>query len=60
MIQIKKSHKGLLHKRLGVPQGQHISEAELERAKHSKNPTLRKEATFALNAKGWSHKGKKK
>ena len=52
-IKIKPSHKGLLHKHLGVPQGKPISNAKLEAAKNSSNPTIRREATFALNAKKW-------
>ena len=46
---IKPSHKGLLHKKLGVPQGEKIPEAKIAKAKHSKSPALRKEATFAQN-----------
>lgn len=52
---IKKSHKGLLHKKLGVPEGEKIPEAKLEKAKHSKSPALRKEVNFAENAKDWHH-----
>jgi hypothetical protein len=40
-ISIKPSHKGLLHRDLGVPQGQAI-------------PAVRKRATFAANAKSWN------
>lgn len=54
MIKIKKSHKGLLHKKLGVPQGQKIPAAKLAQAKKSKSPALRKEANFAENAKDWN------
>ncbi|HEX8932293.1 MAG TPA: hypothetical protein VF810_04010 [Patescibacteria group bacterium] len=54
-IMIKKSHKGLLHKKLGVPEGEKIPEAKLEKAKHSKSPALRKEVNFAENAKDWHH-----
>lgn len=46
---IKKSHKGLLHKDLGVPQGEKIPRAKLEAAKHSENPAVRKRAVFAEN-----------
>ena len=48
-IEIKPSHKGLLHKKLGVPQGQPIPKAKLEKAKHSNSAALRKEANFAEN-----------
>ncbi len=54
-IKIKPSHKGLLHKKLGVKKGKKISSSTLQKAKRSKNPKLRKEATFAINAKKWNH-----
>lgn len=46
---IKPSRKGLLHKKLGVPQDQKIPESKLAAAKRSKSPAERKEATFAEN-----------
>lgn len=54
---IKPSHKGLLHKKLGVPQGEKIPEKKLEKAKRSSSPSERKEATFAEN---FGHKGGKR
>ena len=56
-IHIKESHKGLLHKDLGVPQGQKIPASKIESATHSSNPVLKKRAVFAENAKKW-HDGK--
>lgn len=56
-IDIKPSHKGLLHRKLGVPQGKPIPAAKLAAAKKSKSPALRKEANFAANAKKFNHKG---
>lgn len=53
-IHIKKSHKGLLHKKLGVPKGEKIPAGRLAAALDSKSESLRKEAQFAKNAKGWS------
>ena len=53
-IHIKASHKGLLHKDLGVPAGSPIPAAKLAKAKNSSNPAVRKRATFAQNAKGWN------
>ncbi len=53
VIGIKPSHKGLLHAKLGVPQGQPIPAAKLAAAKNSPNPATRKQAVFAENAKGW-------
>lgn len=55
-IHIKPSHKGLLHKDLGVAAGKKIPEKKLEKAKHSSNPAERKRATFAENAKHWNKK----
>jgi hypothetical protein len=52
-IRIKPSHKGLLHKKLGVAQGKPIPAAKVEKAENSKSPALRKEAQFAENAKKW-------
>jgi hypothetical protein len=54
-IQIKPSHKGLLHKDLGVPEGQPIPEGKLEAAEASPNPKVRKRAVFAENAKKFNH-----
>lgn len=45
--KIKPSHKGLLHNHLGIPQGERIGAARIEKAEHSSNPTIRKEADFA-------------
>jgi hypothetical protein len=50
---IKPSRKGLLHKKLGVPQGKPIPKKKLaaakKRAKKTKNAALMKEVTFAQN-----------
>ena len=54
-IHIKESHKGLLHKDLGVQQGKKLTERDLERAKHSSSAAERKRATFAENARHWHH-----
>jgi hypothetical protein len=53
MIEIKKSHKGLLHKNLGVSQHSPIPLKSLLEAKHSESPAERKRATFAINARKW-------
>lgn len=55
-IRIKKSHEGKLHRALGVPANQQIPLGKIERAAHSKSPSLRKEAQFALNARKWNKK----
>lgn len=54
-IKIKPSHKGLLHKKLGVSQAKKLTTAQLEKALTSKSPALRKEANFARNARKWNH-----
>lgn len=52
-IHIKESHKGLLHKSLGVPQGKKIPASKLA-IKASDSPAERKRKQFAINAKHWS------
>ena len=54
-ISINPSRKGLLHKKLGVPQGKKIPAGKLAAAKRSTSPSLRKEANFAINAKKFKH-----
>ena len=51
-IQGAIKHPGALHKELGVPQGQKIPAAKLDKAKHSTNPTLRRRANLAATLKG--------
>ncbi len=55
-IHIKASHKGKLHKALGVPKGQKIPASKLAKAAKSKSPAMRKMANFAKNAKKFVHK----
>jgi len=55
---IKPSRRGLLHKKLGVPQGEKIPEGKIQKAKQSSSPALRKEATFAENFGGKSKGGR--
>lgn len=59
-IHIKPSHKGLLHKELGVKAGSPIPAKKLEKAADSKSPAERKRAVFAENAKKWNKGGEKK
>lgn len=54
-ISIKPSHEGKLHRELGVKAGKKIPAAKLEAAKKSKSPMIRREATFAENAKRFKH-----
>lgn len=51
-IKIKKSHQGLFTEYCG---GEVTNEC-IQKAKKSKNPTLRKRATFAANSRSWSRK----
>lgn len=55
-IHIKPSHKGLLHKDTGTPEGERIPEKKLAKAEDSSDPAERKRAVFAANAKHWNHK----
>lgn len=50
-------NKGALHEKLGVPQGKKIPESKLNKAEHSRNATVRKEASLAKTLKSF-HKGK--
>lgn len=52
-IHIKPSHKGLLHKDLGVPQGQKIPAKKLNAAEKNASPAEKKRIVFAKNAKKW-------
>lgn len=52
-IHIKKSHKGMLHEDLGIPQGKPIPTSALATALHSSDPAEKKRAVFAQNAKSW-------
>lgn len=59
-IEIKKSHKGRFARDVGKKPGEHITESDIEKGLHSKDPAERKRANFARNARKWKHKGKKK
>jgi hypothetical protein len=52
-IKIKKSNKGKLRKSLGAKKGKKIPASKLKKAANSSNPTTRKRAQFALNARKW-------
>ncbi len=53
-IEIKPSHRGLLHEKLHIPEGEKIPSGKLTEAKNSSSPGLRKEAIFAQNSKSWN------
>ncbi len=48
---IPKSHRGKLHKELGVPIGEKIPAKKLAKAAKSKSPTIRKEVALAKTLK---------
>ncbi len=50
-IQKAIKHPGALRKELHVKKGENIPEKKLEKAEHSKNPTLRKRAVLAKTLK---------
>lgn len=54
-IHIKASHKGLLHRDLGVASGEPIPTKKLESAKANASPAEKKRITFAENAKKFKH-----
>ena len=54
-IMIKPSHRGLLHKSLGIKPGDKIPHTTLMYAAGHASPTVRKRAQFALNAAKWNH-----
>ena len=49
---IAPSHKGRLHKALGIPEGQPIPKKLEEAAVHSRDPHMRQMARYALNVRG--------
>ncbi len=51
-IQKAIKRPGALHKALKVPMDKKIPEAKIEKATHSENPRLRKEANFARTLRG--------
>ena len=59
-IKIKKSNQGKLRRSTGTKKGSKIPVSKLRALKKSKNPTTRKRATFALNARKWKKGGRKK
>lgn len=55
-IQKAIKHPGKLHEKLGVPEGKKIPAKKLEKAEHSKNLTLRREANLAKTLKSFNRK----
>lgn len=55
-IHIKPSHKGLLHRSLGVPLNKMIPTSKLHAAAAHASPAEKKRIVFAENARKWNHK----
>mgnify|MGYP003334800885 FL=1 len=55
-IQSAIRHPGALHESLHVPEGKKIPMARLEKAEHSKNPTLARRARLAETLRGLKKK----
>ena len=53
-INIKPSHKGLLHKNLGVKQGKKLTSSQIA-VKPGDSAAVKKRKVFAQNAKKWHH-----
>ncbi len=51
---IKPSHRGKLHRALGIPMGQKVPLKKKLAAKHSSNPAMARMGNFAVN---FGHKG---
>lgn len=56
---LKTSSRGKLHKELGVAPDKKIPERKIEKAAHSKNIVLKKEAILAETLKGMPRRSKK-
>jgi hypothetical protein len=54
-IDIKPSHKGRFHEWAKVPQGQEIPMSKIKQGERSPDPSVRKEAHFADNARHFKH-----
>ena len=59
-IRIKKANRGKLRAKTGTKKGKKIPVSKLRSMKKSKSAATRKQATFALNARGWKKGGRRK
>lgn len=59
-IHIKPSNRGKLRKTAGVKKGRKIPASKLRQMKRSRNPKTRRRATFALNARSWGKRRRRK
>ena len=53
-IAIKPSHEGRLHEATGTPKGEKVPLAKEEALKAHGTPAEKKQANFAINARGWN------
>ena len=53
-IRIKPSHKGLLHKNLGVKKGKKLTSKQIA-VKPGDSTAVKRRKIFAQNAKKWHH-----
>lgn len=53
---IEPSHRGALHRALGVPEGQKIPPGKMAQAKSSDNPKVRRMAALAKTLRGFKKK----
>ncbi len=53
-INIKPSHRGLLHKNLGVKAGKKLTSEQIA-VKAGDSAAVKKRKQFAINAKSWKH-----
>lgn len=60
MAKAFSKHPGKLHERLHVPEGEPIPESKLEKATHSSDPSLKREAVLAETAKRYAGRRHKK
>jgi hypothetical protein len=59
-IRIKKANRGKLRKSAGTKKGKKIPVSKLRRMKNSRSAKTRRRATFALNARKWARKRRKR
>jgi hypothetical protein len=59
MAKAFEKHPGKLHQQLHVPEGETIPQSELEKATHSSDAGLKREAVLALTARRYAGRHKK-
>ena len=59
-IHIKAKNRGKLRRATGTKKGKTIPVSKLRKMKNSKSAVTRKRATFALNARKWKKRGRRK